>query len=144
MTITEKLLILSVVLQVGLTLVVLVVLGRSRIPLVLRGDIAIADIAVKTEAWPLRSQQISNSFNNQFQLPVLFYVGVLLALWAGGTGWLEAVLALVFVGLRIVHAAIHCTSNRVIWRFQAYATGFLVLVLFWVVLALRLLLSPTA
>jgi hypothetical protein len=144
MTLAEKLLLLSVFLQIGLTFAVLVALGRSRVPLVMRGEIEISAIAVKTEAWPLKAQQISNNFNNQFQLPVLFYVLSLLSLWAGGTNWLDVALAFLFVGLRMVHAFIHCTTNRVIPRFQVYFLGLLVLVVFTIVLALRLLLSPTA
>ncbi len=142
MSLPEKLLALSIAGQVGLTLFVLCWLGTQRLPLIARGEIAIRDIAVNSDAWPLQAQQVSNSFNNQFQLPVLFFAGALLSLWMSGTGWVEALLGLLFVASRIVHAAIHGTSNSVIPRFQAYLVGLVMLVLFWAVLAVRILISP--
>ena len=83
MTLIEKALTLAIVLQVLLTLGILVWMGFERVPRVARGEIAVADIAVDRQAYPLQARLLSNSFDNQFQLPVLFYVAALLALWAG-------------------------------------------------------------
>ena len=47
-------------------------------------------------------------------------------------------LAWLFVALRIVHSAIHCTYNKVIHRFYAYLAGGSVLWVLWAVLALGL------
>ena len=117
MPLIDKLLILAMVLQVLLTLVLLVWMGFERVPRVARGEIAVKDIAVDRNAYPLRARLLSNSFDNQFQLPVLFYVAVFLTLWSGGAGWVEVMLAWLFVALRYVHAAIHVTTNRVYRRF---------------------------
>ena len=141
MTFIDKLLILAAAAQVALTLGILVWLSLERVPRVARGEIAAGDIAVDRDAYPLQARLLSNSFDNQFQLPVLFYVAVLLALWNGGAGWVEAVLAWLFVALRYVHAAIHVTVNRVDQRFAVFAAGLVVLALLWVWLVLRLFLS---
>jgi len=114
-------------------------LGMHRIPMVLRGKVRIEDIALDKEAWPERARQASNAFDNQFQLPVLFYVACFVALAFGPTV-LEVVLAVLFVLSRTVHAAIHITSNHVLRRFQAYVAGFAVLCVFWGDLLVRLLL----
>ena len=144
MTLVDKLLILAVAAQVLLTMAIVVWMGFERVPRVARGEIAVKDIAVDRAAYPLRARLLSNSFDNQFQLPVLFYVAVLLALWNGGAGWVEAVLAWLFVALRYVHAAIHVTVNRVDQRFAVFAAGLVVLALLWVWLVLRLvLLAPS-
>jgi hypothetical protein len=37
----------------------------------------------------------------------------------------------VYVALRVVHSFIHCTYNRVMQRFAAFGTGFLLLVVLW-------------
>uniref|UniRef100_UPI00397F93F2 MAPEG family protein n=1 Tax=Salmonella sp. s32443 TaxID=3159639 RepID=UPI00397F93F2 len=50
-------------------------------------------------------------------------------------------LAWLFVVLRLVHAAIHVTTNRVYRRFAFYTAGLAVLVLFWLWLTLRILLQ---
>lgn len=139
MPVNTRLLILSIVAQVLLTIAVLVLMGRERVPRVLSGEIAVDAIAVDREAYPLRARLLSNNFDNQFQLPVLFYVAALLALWSGAVGWVETALALGFVASRYVHAVIHTTTNRVHRRFAAYSIGLVLLSLFWLWLAIRLL-----
>jgi hypothetical protein len=141
MPLNAKLMILAIAAQVLLTVVLLVLMGRERVPRVMRGEIKVEDIAVERSAYPLRARLLSNSFDNQFQLPVLFYVGALLALSTGVPGIIEVVLAIVFVALRYFHASIHVTNNQVYHRFMAYSAGLVVLCLFWIVLLLRLLLS---
>jgi hypothetical protein len=129
--------------QGGLALVLLWLLGARRLPLIGRGKIRIADIAMSREPWPDDAKLASNAFDNQFQLPVLFYVAVFAALYLGPV-WFEAALAWGFVISRIVHAAIHVTSNHVIRRFTAYVTGYAILIVFWLELAVRLVLSAFA
>ena len=144
MPLIDKLLILAIAFQVLLTFGILVWMGVERVPRVARGEIAVKDIAVERDAYPLRARLLSNSFDNQFQLPVLFYVAALLALWSGGAGWVELVLAWLFVALRYVHAAIHVTTNRVYRRFAVYTAGLVVLALLWLWLVLRLVvLAPS-
>lgn len=141
MTLTEKLLILAMAAQVLLALGLLLWLGRERVPRIMRGEIAMADIAVERTAYPLKARLLSNSFDNQFQLPVLFFVGALLALHLGVVSWVEVILAWAFVALRYVHAAVHVTTNNVEQRFAAYGAGLAVLVLFWLWLIIRTLMS---
>ena len=144
MPLTDKLLILAIVLQVLLTLGLLVWMGFERVPPVARGEIAVRDIAVDRDAYPLKARLLSNSFDNQFQLPVLFYIAALLAVWSGGAGWVEVGLAWLFVALRYVHAAVHVTTNRVYRRFGVYSAGLVVLALLWLWLVLRLvILAPS-
>ena len=140
MPLTAKLLIVAIAAQVVLTLAILVLMGRERVPRVLSGEINVDDIAVERTAYPLKARLLSNNFDNQFQLPVLFYVGALLALWTGVPTLVEAVLALGFVVLRYIHAVIHVTTNAVRQRFAAYVGGLAVLAIFWLVLLVRLLL----
>lgn len=144
MPLTAKLLVLAIAAQVLLTFVILWLMGRERVPRVMSGEIPMQDIAVDRSAYPLRARLLSNNFDNQFQLPVLFYVAALLALWAGGIGWLDVVLAWLFVALRYVHAAIHTTTNSLLPRFSAYTAGMAVLGAFWLWLMIRLLiLAPS-
>lgn len=144
MTFVDRLLILAAAAQVLLTMGILIWMGMERVPRVARGEIAVSDIAVDREAYPLKARLLSNNFDNQFQLPVLFFVGVLLALWSGGAGWVELVLAWLFVALRYVHAAVHVSTNRVYHRFAFYTAGLVVLGLLWLWLVLRLVvLAPS-
>ncbi|UJW85673.1 MAPEG family protein [Devosia sp. SL43] len=141
MPLTAKLLIIAIAAQVFLTIAILVLMGRERVPRVMSGEIPVKDIAVDRDAYPLRARLLSNNFDNQFQLPVLFYVAGLLTLFATTPGWIDVILAWLFVASRYVHAAIHVTTNRVHMRFAAYTTGLALLSIFWLWLVLRLVLT---
>ena len=144
MPLTEKLVVLAMAFQAFLAIGLVFWLGFERVPRVMSGEIRVADIAIDRTAYPLKARLLSNSFDNQFQLPVLMFVGALLLLLLGMAGWVDVVLVWIFVGLRFVHAAIHVTSNRVHRRFIVYTAGLAVLTLFWLWLILRILLLPSA
>jgi hypothetical protein len=144
MPVPDKLLILAMAIQALLAIGLVFWLGFERVPRVNRGEIRIADIAVDRSAYPLKARLLSNSFDNQFQLPVLFFVGALILLVSGLVDWVDVALGWLFVAVRIVHAAIHVTSNNVPRRFVAYTAGLAVLALFWLWLVLRILMLPSA
>src|ERR1051326_394152 len=125
--------------MVALTFALLVWMGAVRVAAVRRGEVRVKDIALGQSNWPLRVQQISNCYHNQFQLPVLFYVLTILALLLRTADLLFVVMAWIFIVLRILHATIHLTSNHVGRRFQAFAAGAVVLLLMWAVFAVRIL-----
>jgi hypothetical protein len=122
---------------VALTFALLVWMGTARFAAARRGEVRVRDIALGQLNWPPRVQQISNCYHNQLQLPVLFYVLTILALFLRKADLLFVVMAWIFVLLRFLHAAIHVTSNRVIHRFQAFAAGAVVLLLMWIIFAVR-------
>ncbi len=122
-----------------LTFIVTGLLYFARIPLIMRREVRMKDIALDKSNWPDRSRLVANAFENQFEMPVLFFVAVLLALYFGAT-LIEVALAWLFVVSRYVHASIHLTSNHVARRFFAYATGVVILGLLWVDLIVRLIL----
>ncbi len=74
---------------------------------------------------------------NLFEAPMLFYVAILTALATGqGGSWLLG-LAWAYVALRLLHSAIHLTSNQVLWRFRVFGLSWVVLVALWLQLALQ-------
>jgi hypothetical protein len=133
-------LIAAILAQGALALGLLWYLGTIRIPMVMRGEVRIDDIALERKGWPKREWQASNAFDNQFQLPVLFYIGAGLALYFGPTLF-EVVLAWLFVVSRYIHAFVHVTDNHVIRRFAAYFAGLLLLCVYWLDLLVRLVLA---
>ena len=129
----------SMLAQGGIALVLLAIMGRIRVPMVASGKMRVEAIALSREPWPAHEKRVSNAFDNQFQLPVLFYVACGLALYFGGTAF-EAILAVLFVLSRIAHAAVFATNNDVGRRFAFYTAGALLLSILWIDLAIRLLL----
>jgi Uncharacterized protein conserved in bacteria len=129
---------LPVFVQVGLTFVLLFWTGRSRTGVLRAGDVKIRDIALGERNWPDRVTQVSNAYHNQLEVPVLFYVLVALALITKKADLVFVILSWLFVVTRLVHAGIHVTSNRVPWRFMAFVAGVLILLVMWIVFALRI------
>ena len=77
---------------------------------------------------------------NEFELPVLFYVLIALALPLRHADFLIVVLSWVFVVTRFVHAGIFVNSNDVRQRSLAWFAGALVLLVMWIYFALKILL----
>ncbi|WFC40560.1 MAPEG family protein [Pseudoxanthomonas sp. SE1] len=123
----------------GLTCLVWVRLYQLRLGEMARKRIDAQDLASAADsARLLVDTRASDNFRNLFELPVLFYAGVLLAAQLGVTDTASLVLAWSFVGLRAVHSVVHCTFNHVMTRFVAYALATLVLFALWARLALVL------
>jgi hypothetical protein len=133
-----------VVIQVALTLVLLIWSGTLRIHAVRSKVVHTRDIALGEPNWPPRATQIANAYRNQFELPVLFYLAVVLAVIFGRATLAFVVLSWLFVGTRLTHAAVHTTTNRVSHRFYAYTAGLVLLILLWVVLLVSLAFGAAA
>ncbi len=136
-----KALIGALLVQVLLTFVLLYWLGIARARSARRGEVRVKDVALSSVPWPDRLKQIANAYQNQLEVPVLFYVAALLAIVAGVVDAFVVGLAWAFVALRIVHAAIHVTHNVVIRRFQVFVAGVVVLSVMWSYIGLRVLAS---
>ncbi len=81
------------------------------------------------------------NFRNLLELPILFYALCLLLYVAGTVDSWDLLAAWLFLVLRIVHSAIHCTVNIVRYRFYAYFASALVLWIMLVRVVLRIALS---
>jgi hypothetical protein len=106
-----------------------------------RREVRVGDIALGQKAWPERILKIGNSFQNQLELPVLFYVLVILALIAHKADLIFVILSWAFVASRLVHAFIHTGSNVVHLRGAVYGAGMFVLIVMWVIFAVQVLAS---
>src|ERR1700759_3019609 len=131
---------LPVFVMIGLTFALLIgMVGARRSALVSR-ETKIKDIALGQPNWPVRATQIGNCYRNQFELPVLFYALIAIALPIRHADLIIVVLSWVFVVTRFAHAGIFVTSNDLRTRSLAWFAGALVLIAMWVYFALKLLL----
>lgn len=80
----------------------------------------------------------ADNFMNLFEMPVLFYVLMVLLYVTNLGDSLYLSLASSFVALRCAHSAIHVTYNRVMHRFLAYAASSAVLWIMWARFAFHL------
>lgn len=79
------------------------------------------------------------NFRNQFEIPVLFFAVVTLALITRRTDTLFVVLEWVFVAARVIHAGIHVTGNVLAWRSAVFAVSAAVVAILWIELAIGVL-----
>jgi hypothetical protein len=130
---------LPVFVQVGLTFFFLFWMARERLSAVKGGEVKVRDIALRQPAWPERATQVANTFHNQLELPILFYVLVALALITRKADFLFVVMSWMFVATRLFHAYIYATTNRLQHRFRVFAIGALILLVMWIIFAARIL-----
>jgi hypothetical protein len=127
--------------QVLLTFVVGFWLGGLGSSALRRGEVQPRDIALREPNWPKRTLQVRNSYQNQLELPVLFYVLTILAIITRHADLIFVVMAWIFVLSRLVHAYIHVTSNRLNLRGFWFGFGALVLFIMWAIFIIRILLA---
>ncbi|HEY9345926.1 MAG TPA: MAPEG family protein [Inquilinus sp.] len=138
---TVQAILLPVFAQVALIFVLALWMLRERASALRRGEVRVGDIVLGQPAWPARATQVSNSFHNQLQLPLLFFVLVILAMLTKKADLLFVVMSWLFVASRVLHVAVHTGSNRMSPRFGAYAAGFVLLLAMWLIFAVRILLA---
>jgi len=125
---------------VALTIVVWFRMYTSRVAEMRRERIHPQSVATSAQmAARITDTRASDNFRNLFELPVLFYMALLVLAWTGHVTPVTLLLAWLFVALRVLHSAIHCTYNRVVHRFYAYLAGGVVLWVLWGVIAVDLL-----
>jgi hypothetical protein len=97
------------------------------------------DIALREQKWPRRTTQVANSFANQLELPVLFYVLTILVYVTHQATVIFVILAWIFVVFRLLHAYVHVTSNIVRLRGSLYMVAALALAINWVIYIVEVL-----
>jgi hypothetical protein len=135
-----QMVLLPVFVQIGLTFALLLWMAGVRRQTLVSGETKIKNIALGQPNWPVRATQIGNCFKNQFEIPVLFYVLIALALPVRHADSVIVLLSWVFVITRFVHAGIFVSSNDLGQRSIAWFAGVLVLLAMWVYFALKILL----
>jgi hypothetical protein len=135
-----QMVLLPVFVLIGLTFGLLLWMAGARRGALVGGETKIRDIALGQANWPARATQIGNCFKNQFELPLLFYALIALALPLRHADLFIVLMSWVFVVTRFAHAGIFVTSNDVGRRSLAWFAGVLVLLAMWLYFALKILL----
>lgn len=134
---TTLLIVWAMFAQVILVVFVLFKMGAARLRAVKENAVT-KESALHSNLWPDYALKPANNYSNQFELPVLFFVGVLLTLHFGLNDWVVVILSWLFVVSRWVHMFIHTGSNHVPHRLMAFQVGLFMLVILWVYVVIRL------
>ena len=135
-----QMVLLPVFVQVGLTFFLLLWMATARTSAVKGRETSLKDIAAGQPKYPARTAQVGNCFGNQFEVPVLFYFLIALALPLRRADLFIVLMSWVFVVTRFAHAGIFVTSNNIQQRSMAWFAGALVLLAMWIYFAVKLLL----
>ena len=135
-----QMVLLPVFVLIFLTFALLIWMAGARRNALVSRETRVKDIALGQQNWPVRATQVGNCFKNQFELPVLFYILIALALPLRHADNVIVILSWVFVVTRFVHAGIFVTSNDLNYRSLAWFAGVFVLLAMWIYFALRIFL----
>jgi hypothetical protein len=137
-----QMILLPLFVQVAMTIGLGFWLGGARVPAVRRGEVRLQDIALREPNWPKRVLQISNSYQNQFEVPMLYYLLTVLVIVTKQAGTLFIVLSWMFVLSRLAHAYVHVTDNHLARRGVLFGIGAVVLTIMWLVFVADILIGP--
>ncbi|REL25553.1 hypothetical protein DXX93_02640 [Thalassotalea euphylliae] len=112
-----------VAIMIGLTLLVWLFMYARRLTFLLRNQIDADRLKAPesvSQIIPPNINAPSNNLKNLFEMPVLFYALVLIAMQSNLESDLVSLSAWAFVLLRIPHSVIHCLNGPVMARFVCY------------------------
>ena len=135
-----QMVLLPVFVLVALAFALLIGMVGTRRTALVSGETKIRDVALGQSNWPERATQIGNCYRNQFELPLLFYLLIALALPLRHADLFIVLMSWVFVVTRFLHAGIFVTSNDFGRRSIVWIAGALVLLAMWIYFALKILL----
>ena len=122
--------------MVVLTLIVWARLYAVRIPEMRRLRIHPQSVATSAQkSAQLVDTRAADNFSNLFEVPVLFYLALIVAYLTQQTTPLVLGLAWCFVAGRVVHSLIQCSYNKVMHRFIVYVVSTCLVWALWAVLA---------
>ncbi len=81
--------------------------------------------------------RIGNNFNNQFQLPVIFLVTCVTALYFQAVGPYFVATAATFVLSRLLHSYIHININVVLMRAGVFFAGAFLVLALWIMILIQ-------
>ena len=111
---------------------------KGRIKTVMSGKTKLSEIALDSSKWPSDVRKFGNNFDNQFDVPMLWYAACGLLVATGKADAVSAILSWAFIATRFIHSYIHTGSNFVRYRMFAFLSGFALVVAMWTWFGLRL------
>jgi hypothetical protein len=137
MSFAARLILLPVFIHVLIVFALLITNARLRVRAARAREVRLKDVALDSRNWPEASRKIGNNYDNQFQLPLMWYALTALILALGLADMAFAVLAWAFLIARIAHALIHTGTNNMTQRFFVFGGGAVILLVMWIWFGLR-------
>jgi len=133
-----QLLLLPAFVHFALIVYLLTRTGYGRVQAVRTGLLKLHEIDSNKSAHPEAVRNFANNYQNQFELPVLFYVIVSFAMITGLVDVALIVFAWAFVGSRLLHSFVQTGKNNIALRLKVFVLGLTCLAGMWAWFGLRL------
>ena len=130
--------ILAVAAQAFLTVAGLLLMAARRRRAFSAGKVG-SDAILNDRSWPDDVLKASNNYKSQFEIPVLFFAAIAVALATGMTSTAFTVLCVLFVAARIVHSVVHCGPNVLAPRFGSFLVSVITVAGMWLIITKRML-----
>lgn len=75
--------------------------------------------------------KVTQHYENLLEMPILFYISILMVIALNLTNTSYVILAWLFLFFRVIHTIIHTTYNKVTHRKNAFIISTLILILLW-------------
>lgn len=122
------------------TLSCILTLGAMRFIAIQKGAIKISYYRAYNQGKePTKLHIFGRHVQNHFEVPPLFYAGVIIAYVSGAYSSWTIAFAWAFVASRALHTCIHLGSNNVSQRFLAFGLGLIMLTALWTSVLIELL-----
>jgi hypothetical protein len=133
-----QLLLLPAFVHVALVIYVLFRSGSGRVAAVRAGLVKRSEIDTNKNAYPETVRNFANNYQNQFELPVLYYAVLAFAMITGLVDTVLVILSGFFVASRLLHSFVQTGKNVIATRFKVFTVGLVLLILMWAWFGLRL------
>jgi hypothetical protein len=125
------------ILQVFATFVLYAAMSTVRVAAFKAGK-ATKDTYKYMENEPEETRNYTRALANQFESPVLFYTGCLVAYVTNTASLIVVALAWGYALAKLLHVYVHATANRLKHRRPAFLAAFMLLVLMWIAIVVNL------
>ncbi len=121
------------------TFLIMVISFRARVAAVKSGAIPVRFFKTFEGANPPELViKTTRHFSNLFEVPVLYYAGLIIAMILPITGFWIQFWAWFFIFARVIQAVIHIGRNKIRPRMISYACGWLAVLAIWILIVLRI------
>ncbi len=86
--------------------------------------------------------KVTQNYENLLEMPILFYIAMILLLVLRVNDSLFVILAWGFLVSRLIHTYIHTHSNKVTYRKNVFITSCFILVAIWVKISISVMTHP--
>ena len=105
---------------------------RARVAAVKSGSVNLSYFkAYQGEGPPNQALVAAQHYDNQFQVPMLFFATCCAQMIVGEVNIITCVLAWAFIATRVVHSWVHLGRNQLKKRILSFALGWLVILGLW-------------